>query len=231
MNGEPRYNDIFYRMTTSHSRIMDVVGDNISLQDIPVPIDWTYLFKNPQPVEIEVGTGKGRFLFEASKQHPHVNFLGVERAQKYVHITRERFRKYLRHYEIGEDVGLFNNVRFVWTDANFFITRYVPDESVQAYHIYFPDPWPKVRQQKRRIFRNKEFLSGIARTLYSDGGKLYIATDFAEYFDEIQERIDMFTRLKTVSHDISNYEEITTNFETKYLREGREIYRVVYEKP
>lgn len=231
MNAEPRYNDIYYKCTTSHSQIVDAVQDNaISLRDLPSPIDWQKLFGNTYPVEVEIGFGKGRFLLEASKQFPQINYIGVERAQKYVEITRERFRKYMRHFSIDRNSGIFENVRLAWTDANYFLTRYVPDESVQAYHIYFPDPWPKARQQKRRILRNKDFLSAITRTLTLDGGKLYVATDFTEYFSEIQERLAELTKLKPIPLNLSGYEHIATNFEMKYRLEGRKIYRAIYEK-
>lgn len=231
MNAEPRYNDTYYKCTTSHSQIVDAVQDNaISLHDLPSPIDWQTLFGNTYPVEVEIGFGKGRFLLEASKQFPQINYIGVERAQKYVKITRERFKKYMRHFSIDRNSGMFQNVRLAWTDANYFLTRHVPDESVQAYHIYFPDPWPKARQQKRRILRNKDFLSAITRTLTLDGGKLYVATDFTEYFCEIQERLAHLNKLKPIPLNLSGYEHIATNFEMKYRLEGRKIYRAIYEK-
>lgn len=231
MNSEPRYNDLYYKRTTSHSEIIDVIqGNAIPLHELPGPINWQTLFGNTHPVEIEVGMGKGRFLLEASKQFPQVNYIGVERAQKYVEITRERFEKYMLHFSVDKTAGIFQNVRLAWTDANYFLMRYVPDESVQAYHIYFPDPWPKARQQKRRIFRNKDFLSAITRTLTTDGGKLYVATDFAEYFSEIRERLAQLDKLKPIEQDSNDYKHITTNFEMKYRLEGREIYRAVYAK-
>ncbi len=231
MNSEPRYNDIYYKRTTSHSQIIDAVQDGaISLHGLPSPIDWQKLFGNTHPVEVEIGFGKGRFLLEAAKQFPQINYIGVERAQKYVEVTRERFKKYIRHFSVDKTLGMFENVRLAWTDANYFLTRYVPDESVQAYHIYFPDPWPKARQQKRRIFRNKDFLAAITRTLMLGEGKLYVATDFAEYFSEIQERLADFTTLKSIPLNLSGYEHIATNFEMKYRLEGRKIYRAVYEK-
>ena len=229
MNAEPRYNDTFYKKTTNYSKIIDVICDKAtSLQDLPTPINLKTLFGNTYPVEIEIGFGKGRFLLEASRQNPRINYIGVERAQKYVEITHERFEKYIRHYAIDKGSGIFENVRLVWTDANYFLSRYVPEESIQAYHIYFPDPWPKARQQKRRIFRNKEFLSAIMQTLKSNGGKLYVVTDFAEYFCEIQERLAKWTNLQP--SEFTAYENIATNFELKYQREGREIFRKLYKK-
>lgn len=229
MNAEPRYNETFYKKTTNYSKIIDVIcNKTTSLQDLSTPINLKTLFGNTYPVEIEIGFGKGRFLLEASRQNPRINYIGVERAQKYVEITHERYEKYIRHYAIDKGSGIFENVRLVWTDANYFLSRYVPEESIQAYHIYFPDPWPKARQQKRRIFRNKEFLSAIMRTLRSNGGRLYVVTDFAEYFREIQERLAKWTNLQAT--EFTGYENIATNFELKYQREGREIYRKLYKK-
>ena len=231
MRENPDYNDIYYQNTTNYSQIIDIVTARVvSLSELAVPIDWEAFFGNAYPVEIEVGFGKGRFLLEASRRHPQVNYIGVERARKYVELTRERFEKYMRHFGVDKGAETFSNVRLAWTDANYFLTRYVPVASVQAYHIYFPDPWPKKRQRKRRIFRNQDFLSALANTLKSDGGRLYIATDYEAYFWEIQERLSQVSVLCPVGKNLSPDQDITTNFEMKYTLEGREIYRAVYEK-
>ena len=231
MRENPDYNDIYYQNTTVHSQIIDIVTERaVPLDEFPMPIDWEAFFRNSHPVEIEIGFGKGRFLLEASKRHPRVNYIGVERAQKYVAWTQERFEKYMRHFEVDRTSGIFSNVRLAWTDANYFLMRYVPAGSVQAYHIYFPDPWPKKRQRKRRIFRNQDFLSALTRTLNPDSGRLYIATDHEEYFQEIQERLAGSTALHPIETNASPDQDIATNFEMKYVLEGRAIYRAVYEK-
>ena len=231
MRENPDYNDIYYQNTTAHSQIIDIVTERIiPLSEVAAPIDWEACFGNPHPVEIEIGFGKGRFLLEASKRHPQVNYIGIERAQKYVGLTRERFEKYIRHFGVDRASGTFSNVRLAWTDANYFVTRYVPAVSVQAYHIYFPDPWPKKRQRKRRIFRNQEFLSALTSTLKSDGGRLYIATDYEAYFWEIQERLSQVNALRPIAENLGPDRDIATNFEMKYTLEGRKIYRTVYEK-
>ena len=230
MRENPAYNDIYYQNTTAHSQIIDIVTKRVvSLSEFTAPIDWEELFGNAYPVEIEIGFGKGRFLLEASKRHPQVNYIGIERAQKYVGLTRERFEKHIRHFGVDKASGVFSNVRLAWTDANYFVTRYVPAASVQAYHIYFPDPWPKKRQRKRRIFRNQDFLFALTSTLKSDGGRLYIATDYEAYFWEIQERLSQVSALRPVAENLGPDRDIATNFEMKYTLEGRKIYRGVYE--
>ena len=231
MRENPDYNDLYYQNTTVHSQIIDIVTKRaVSLSEFSLPIDWEVCFGNLHPVEVEIGFGKGRFLLEASKRHPKVNYIGIERAQKYVELTRERFEKYMRHFGVDRASGTFSNVRLAWTDANYFLTRYVPAESVQAYHIYFPDPWPKKRQRKRRIFRNQDFLAALTQTLKPDRGRLYIVTDYEEYFQEIQERLAGLPVLRPVAADLNPDQDIATNFEMKYVLEGRAIYRAVYEK-
>ncbi|MXZ01369.1 tRNA (guanosine(46)-N7)-methyltransferase TrmB [Candidatus Poribacteria bacterium] len=231
MRENPNYNEIYYQHTTSHSQVIDIVTEQVvPLSELEAPIDWESLFGNVYPVEIEIGSGKGRFLLEASKRHPKVNYIGVERAQKYVEITQDRFEKHIRHFSVDRTSGTFSNVRLVRTDANYFLTRYVPETSVQAYHIYFPDPWPRKRQRKRRLFRNRDFLEALTRTLKSEGGRLYIVTDHAEYFQEIQERLADLPVLHLIHAALRPDSDITTHYEAKYALEGRPIYRVVYEK-
>ncbi|MYB01342.1 tRNA (guanosine(46)-N7)-methyltransferase TrmB [Candidatus Poribacteria bacterium] len=231
MRENPNYTDFYYQNTTSHSQIIDIITECVvPLGEMAAPIDWEALFGNTHPVEIEIGFGKGRFLLEASKRHPKVNYIGVERAQKYVELTRERFEKYIRHFGIDRASGMFSNVRLAWTDANYFLTRYVAAASVQAYHIYFPDPWPRKRQQKRRIFRNQDFLEALTRTLNTENGRLYVVTDYEEYFWEIQERLAGLSVLHPIDANLKPDRDIATNFETKYILEGRPIYRAVYEK-
>ena len=235
MNEEPRYNDTFYKFTQFNSCIIDLdSGRRTSLADICPPICWKTIFANENPVEIDVGCGKGRFLLEAARRRPEINYLGVERAPKYVRRTHQRFQNHIKHTNLrnsGLQGSLFPNVRLAWSDAARFVDYYVAEKCVQAYHVYFPDPWPKKRQHKRRLFRNETWLRGVERTLRPCGGRLYVVTDFGEYFDEIRYRLDQLTCLVETTSALVHTEHIQTNFEMKYLAEGREIYRAVFEKP
>ena len=235
MNEEPRYNETFYKFTQFNSCIIDLdSGRRTSLDGIHPPICWKTIFGNNNPVEIEVGCGKGRFLLEAAKHFPEINYLGIERAPKYVKHTQQRFHKQIKHIGLhtGKSEGpLFPNVRLAWSDAARFVDCYVGENCVQAYHVYFPDPWPKKRQYKRRLFRNDTWMRGIERTLYPSSGRLYVVTDYGEYFDEIRNRLGQSTRLVETTVASTQTEHIQTNFEMKYLAEGRKIYRAVYERP
>ena len=178
------------------------------------------MFHNGRPVEIEIGCGKGRFLINSAMANPDINYIGIERALRYFRIMKERVvRREL------------TNTRLLRDDAVYFVERFIPEEAVSAYHIYFPDPWPKKRHRKRRIF-NPGFLEEIIRTLSTDG-TLDFATDFVEYYEEIRALLDASDRLARLDEIPERVRALggdLTNFETKYSAEGRAIYRGAYVK-
>ena len=178
----------------------------------------TNLFGNCNPVQIEVGCGKGRFLTESCNRNPDTNFIGIENSWKYVLRTKERLKKHNQ-----------NNACISYVDAPYFVRHYVADHSVEAYHVYFPDPWPKDKHQKRRIFNDPIWIPEIIRTLQPGLGCLFFATDFAEYFALIEQRLANWPQLiyqPEISED-PNY--IQTSFEIKYRDQGRPIHRAVYK--
>ncbi|MDE0186416.1 MAG: tRNA (guanosine(46)-N7)-methyltransferase TrmB [Candidatus Poribacteria bacterium] len=220
MNAEPRYNDTYYKFTQVESRIINLrAGTEINLKDVAPPLDWNQVFGNGNPVEIEIGCGKGRFLGKSAKQHPDINYVGVERAPKYVQRTKEHLLK--------QNV---TRTLLVWSDASYFVNRYVARESVKTYHVYFPDPWPKKRQHKRRIFNNELFIKGLIRTLDSTVGCIQLATDIQECYSEICLRLNQFPSLVSVPFEAVRADRIRTCFEIKYLAEGRNIYRAAYRR-
>ena len=209
----------FFELIAKRSALIDLrENKQISLTEITSPIDWGALFGNENPVEIEIGCGKGRFLLETSRQHPEINYIGVERSLKYVQWARERLLK-----------GNATRVFLIWSDAAYLLDRYIGEGTVDAYHVYFPDPWPKKRHHKRRLFRNEVWLSGLIRTLNSSRGRIYVATDYAEYFHEIHHCLTHTPPLGYLPPDSLDIRYIPTSFEMKYRAEGRKIYRAVYQ--
>ncbi len=185
------------------------------------PLDGRAVFGNGNPVEVEVGFGKGLFLVTAAQACPDVNFLGVEVVRKYQLFAATRLAKR----------GL-RNVRLALGDARLFLRDLVADASVRAVHVYFPDPWWKKRHHKRRVV-TPEFASQCERTL-CPGGKLRVVTDVQEYYQVIVESVARHTQLrplpppeeKAPEHDL----DYLTNFERKFRKEGRPIYRAEYER-
>ena len=121
------------------------------------------------PFEVEVGSGKGLFLQSAATARPDHNFLGIEVAQKYAHHTAARLAK-----------RNLTNAIIVHGDAQRVFRELLPDNSLAAVHVYFPDPWWKKRHRKRRVM-NEAFLKDVVRTLVP-GGRFHFWTDVEEYF-------------------------------------------------
>ncbi len=185
------------------------------------PLHWSAIFGNNHPVELEIGFGKGLFLVTAAQQRPDANFVGIEIERKYVLFTANRLAKR----------GL-GNVRLICGDARIVLSNFVPAASLQAIHVYFPDPWWKTRHRKRRVFTG-EFARQCVRALRA-GGCLFLATDVEDYFTVISDLVAQETGLAPLSppqvkepeHDL----DYLTNFERKYRRAGKPIYRASYWK-
>jgi tRNA (guanine-N7-)-methyltransferase len=185
------------------------------------PLDWREVFGNDQPVELEVGFGKGLFLLTAAQAHPEINFAGVEIVRKYQLFTATRLAKR----------GL-GNVRVACADVLSFLPRCVPTASLQAVHVYFPDPWWKKRHHKRRIF-TAEFVAECARILHP-AGQLHAATDVKEYAHVMTAVLAAQSALHPLpppsEHEPAHDLDYLTNFERKFRKQGKAIFRMCYER-
>jgi tRNA (guanine-N7-)-methyltransferase len=184
-------------------------------------IDWQVLFGNANPVEIEVGMGKGLFLLNAAESRPGTNFFGIEISRKYQLYATTRFA-----------VRQLPHVKTVCADAKWVFRNFVPAGSVAAVHVYFPDPWWKARHKKRRVF-SPDFAADAARVLMSLG-KLLIATDVEEYFGVMTGIVRAMPAFRELSHETSTapVEEAgyQTNFERKARLKGTPVWRAEFER-
>jgi tRNA (guanine-N7-)-methyltransferase len=179
------------------------------------PIDWQRIFGNTAPVEVEVGFGKGLFLLTASLERPDVNFFGIEIERKCVLFTANRVAK--------RNLG---NVRLACSDARALLVERVPAGSVDAIHVYFPDPWWKRRHHKRRLF-TEEFAAACVRAL-RPGGELHIMSDVEEYFGIINDLLSRQPRLRQLPAP-KREDNYRTNFERKYRLAGKPIFAASYQ--
>jgi tRNA (guanine-N7-)-methyltransferase len=191
-------------------------------EDSDGKVDFVRLFGRPGPVHIEIGSGKATFLLNQATAQPDVNFLGIEWAGKYYRYGVDRIGRW----------GL-TNVRIIHTDAAHFLANFIPDNSIDCFHIYFPDPWPKRRHYKRRFFRPAN-LKQLLRALKT-AGTIRVATDSAEYFELItglfqtcRDRLEPTEFLPTAGAELGEW--VGTNFERKYLKEKRPIYTIAVKK-
>lgn len=202
--------------------LKDYPGVSLKIEDLKGKIDFARIFGRSGPVHIEIGTGKGTFLLNQAKAEPGDNFVGIEWARRYYRHAVDRIGRW--------DLS---NVRIIRTDAAAFIADLVPDDSVDCFHIYFPDPWPKKRHHKRR-FLCPANLAHLIRCL-KVGGQLRIATDHTEYFEQIKkvvaERSDILEEIvffPTAGAETGEW--VGTNFERKYLKDQRPIYTLAARK-
>jgi tRNA (guanine-N7-)-methyltransferase len=166
------------------------------------------LFTREAPLEVEIGAGKGEFIVEHAAQFPERNFLAVELSAVVCRMLAVRCGK----------AGVLN-LRVARMDARPLVNLMLPDASVAAYHIYFPDPWPKERHHKHRLFTTWTVAS-LRRTL-APGGKIYVATDVAEYAGDIEEMLSGagFTRVSTEAPGGKS-----TSFARKFLSAGKAVF-------
>jgi tRNA (guanine-N7-)-methyltransferase len=191
------------------------------LLPLPQPghnFDWSAVFGNAQPVELEIGFGKGAFLVAAAQAHRDVNYLGIEIERALVWYVASRLAKR----------GL-THVRLIHGDARTVLPQHVPPDSLQAIHIYFPDPWWKRRHRKRRLV-TREFVASCARAL-APQGRIRLATDVEEYFQEIQKLFRAADTLAEVPPATQHpWPDVVTNFQRKALEQGRSVWRAEYVK-
>ena len=177
-------------------------------------LDFPRLFGNSNPVVLEIGSGKGRFLLSSAAARPDHNFIGIEKSLHYYRvIVRRSERAHLR------------NVRVINHDAFLILSRMIPDGSITEVHIYFPDPWPRPRERKRRLVR-EEVLEQLNRVMKPNAFGYYV-TDHREYFEK---SIPLFGQHFEVEGGEITAGEPRTNYEAKYRLEGRPIYQLLFRK-
>lgn len=180
------------------------------------PYDFKAAFPHPErPLEVDIGSGKGRFLVAHSNKFPGTNFLGIERQLIRINSSGRRC----------ERAGC-ENVRLFRMEGYYAISRMMPPDYVANYYFFFPDPWPKARHHDCRLF-NPAFMDALFRTL-EDGGSLHVATDHLPYFDEIHGLLGKDSRFEEIEAFQPDEEE-RTDFELVFSHKkiGRCSFRKV----
>ncbi|MFX3623101.1 MAG: tRNA (guanosine(46)-N7)-methyltransferase TrmB [Ectobacillus sp.] len=177
---------------------------------------WKKLFGNDKPIHIEVGTGRGRFIYEMAKANPDVNYIGIE---KFTSVIVDALEK-----QIEAEVP---NLKLINKDAK-DLTVFFADGEIDRVYLNFSDPWPKARHEKRRL-TYKAFLQNYEQVL-AKGGELHFKTDNQGLFEYSLISFSQYgMELKFLSLDLHNSEfegNIMTEYEEKFSSKGNRIYRV-----
>jgi tRNA (guanine-N7-)-methyltransferase len=161
---------------------------------------WSAVFGNDRPVEVEVGPGRGDVLVAFARARPDVSFFAIEHARGAVERLAARL-----------ELEGVTNARVITGDAVCIVRNVIPPASVTAYHVYFPDPWPKRRHHQRRVM-TPEFAEAVGRTLVP-GGRLHVATDLPWLYQTMARVLD---KAGFVDTGEAAPARPTTRFERKY---------------
>ena len=182
--------------------------------------NWSSIFENNNPIHIEIGMGKGRFIMDLAALNPNINYIGIER---YTSVL-------LRAVQKIEENPL-PNVRFLCVDAA-ILPEIFAEEEVNRIYLNFSDPWPKVRHARRRL-TSSEFLARYDQFL-AKNGRLELKTDNGGLFDFSLEEInnsdiwhiDVHTY---VLHEdpMLNFGNVMTEYDEKFSSKGNPICKLI----
>ncbi|HOO26985.1 MAG TPA: tRNA (guanosine(46)-N7)-methyltransferase TrmB [Lachnospiraceae bacterium] len=179
------------------------------------------VFQNQNPLQIEIGMGKGQFIMKLAEKNPQINYIGIE---KYSSVLLRAIQK------MEDKQEELKNLRFIRMDAN-TITDIFESREVDKIYLNFSDPWPKDRHAKRRL-PSKEFLA-CYRKILKDGAKLEFKTDNRQLFDfAMNEAPAAGWQIEQYTYDLHHEPEmakdnIMTEYEEKFSSAGNPICKYV----
>lgn len=208
-------------------RLRNIPGADEAIADSPHCIQepmaekgrWHLIFGNDHPVHIEIGMGKGQFIMQLAKEHPDINYIGIER---YSSVLLRALQKM--------EIEPLPNIRFLCMDAS-IITEVFDEEEVAKIYLNFSDPWPKERHAKRRL-TSRQFFERYDKIL-AGNGVVEFKTDnddlFAFSMEEVAEAgwtLDAHTF--DLHHDpVLNEGNVMTEYEEKFSSLGHPIHKLI----
>lgn len=207
-------------------RLRNVPGSRDMIAESPFTIKdetewkgkWNEVFGNDHPIHIEIGMGKGQFIMTLAKEHPEINYVGIE---KYSSVL-------VRALEKQQEMEL-PNIKFIRMEAENIAEVFAPDEIARIY-LNFSDPWPKDRHAKRRL-TSVQFLERYEKILQKDG-HLIFKTDNRDLFDFSLEQVEEAEHWILLNHTFdlhhSEYVEgnVMTEYEQRFVEKGNAICRM-----
>lgn len=180
--------------------------------------NWKSLFKNDNPIYIEIGMGKGKFIIDNAKMFPNINFIGIEKFDSVIVKALQKIPE-----------GLDN---LIMLRADALNIDEIFDHEIDRIYLNFSDPWPKKRHTNRRL-TSKPFLK-LYDNLFKNSKHIIQKTDNRHLFEfSIMEFTSYGYQINELSLDLysDNYEDnVPTEYETKFVNKGQVIYRIDVEK-
>jgi tRNA (guanine-N7-)-methyltransferase len=177
--------------------------------------NWNAVFGNNQPIHVEIGSGKGRFIAGMAKQFPEINFIGMERAKSIIVTAVEK----------ALDTKQMN-VRLINENAK-DIREFFGENEVDKLYLNFSDPWPKKRHAKRRLTYHT-FLEQY-KSILKENGELVFKTDNRKLFEYSLVSFSTFglvlDEVVLDLHEFGDPENVMTEYEEKFSSKGQPIYR------
>lgn len=177
------------------------------------------LFGNDNPIHIEIGMGKGKFIIENAQKYPDINFIGIEKYDSVI----------VRAVQKLEELNL-PNLRLIRCDANYIADIF--DKEISVIYLNFSDPWPKARHERRRL-TSTNFLEKY-NNVFKDEKVIIQKTDNRNLFEfSIKSFTDYGYKIDNLSlnlHDDVHIDNIETEYEEKFVSRGSIIYKVEVSK-
>ena len=207
------------RVSNAQRRAHDTLLPVYGVPYAPRPLDLAALFGRSAPRVLEIGFGMGETTAEIAEKHPGNDYLALE-------VHTPGVGSLLKALEARR----LANVRIVQHDAVDVLEHMITPGSLDAVHIFFPDPWPKKRHHKRRLVQ-PPFVSLLASRL-KPGGYIHVATDWEEYAQQILEVMSAEPALRNTADGFAprpGYRPLT-KFEQRGLKLGHGVWDVVFKK-
>lgn len=189
---------------------------------------WKKLFKNnDNPLHIEIGMGKGRFIMDMAEKYPEINFIGLER---YESVLIKGIQKAEERRNSGKSL---DNILFLAEDAT-NLPLYFDKEEIDRIYLNFSDPWPKDRHAKRRL-TSSNFLN-IYDKILSKKGRIEFKTDNELLFNFSVSEVDgAGWKLDAITRDLHNdikmnEGNVMTEYEEKFSARGNVIYKYIISR-
>jgi len=201
------------RFTAAQRRAVDSLLPRYGVPEGDAPLDVAILFGRAASVCVEIGFGNGDALLAMATAHPENNYLGIE-------VHRPGLGSLLQQVEAGN----LANVRVACQDAVEVLAR-VPDDTLDALYLFFPDPWPKSRHHKRRLVQ-PEFVETVRRVLRIDG-VFRLATDWEDYAAHMLRVIGANPGFRNLADDDRYVPRPDERPQTRFERRGQRLGHVV----